>query len=667
MQTFDPDDEAPWVEPDLDEGVQLGSDVVSIDAERALGLLDEITSELPGGGENREGQRDMVRAVAAAFSTRTSTVIEAGTGVGKSLAYLIPAVLAGSRVVVATATKNLQDQLAQKDAPSVAAHVRGVRVEVLKGRQNYLCRNRVQSVSGGAQMSFDDGSDVPRGVADQMRRILRWANDTTTGDRDELAFDVDQRAWRALSVTAQECLGRARCPQGHSCFAEFAKDRAGESSILVVNTHLYASHLASGSMLLPAHDFVVFDEAHEVLDIFATLLGTSVNANRIRALAGASRSVLGTDFADKCLDLANVADRLALALGQQFERGETTGLGEESTLELGRVSELVISIVEGLRSSSTDSPDEESRKIRTLGPGVHLANDLERVRNIREGELLYLSRRDREVDLEISLVDVAPRLRDELWPHVTAVLTSATIPDTLPRSLGLDDTAIERFASPFDYQSNSLLYVPDHFPDRNSPEAESAIIEELVTLITAAGGRTLALFTNRSVMQRVADAVEPRLETEVLVQGTLSRQRIIDEFRQSASASLFAVTSFWQGIDVPGHSLSLVTIDRLPFSVPNDPLVEARRARAERPFYDVDLPRATLLLAQGVGRLIRTSTDRGVVAVLDTRLAKASYRSAMFKKLPPMKRTRDQSHVRAFLGELRGHQSETAPSSNSGL
>ena len=211
----------------------------------------------------------------------------------------------------------------------------------------------------------------------------------------------------------------------------------------------------------------------------------------------------------------------------------------------------------------------------------------------------------------------------------------------------------EHFDSPFDYREHGLLYVPENFPERNDPRAEAAIIDELVALIEAAGGRTLALFTNRSVMQRVADAVAPRLSTEVLVQGSLSRQKLIEEFRHSHEASLFAVTSFWQGIDVPGHSLSLVTIDRLPFSVPNDPLAEARRERSDRPFYEVDLPRATMLLAQGVGRLIRTKDDRGVVAVLDTRLATSSYRTVMFKKLPPMRRTRSRDEVHAFLRELK--------------
>ena len=656
MHSFDPDEEAAYAEPDVDVGVQLDDDVVEVDAERALALLDLITSDLPGGGESRDGQRQMVRAVAAALSRRRTTVIEAGTGIGKSLAYLIPAVMTGQRVVVATATKNLQDQLAQKDAPTVAAHAKGVRVSVLKGKQNYLCRNRVHSVGGDTQLSFDDGTTVPKGVADQMKRILRWANETETGDRDELSFEVDHRAWRALSVTPQECLHRTNCPQGQNCFAELAKDRAAESSILIVNTHLYASHLASGSMLLPAHEFVVFDEAHEIVDIFASLLGTSLNASRLRALAGVARPLLGPDYTERAIDLASVADRFAAALLAQFDRNELTGLDEDCARALVRANEIVTALIEGLRALETSGSDAEAKKIRALGPAVHLGNDLDRVHRVRDGELLYIAKRDREVDVEISLVDVGPRLRDDLWGSVTAILTSATIPDTLPKSLGLDDTLIEHFDSPFDYRANSLLYVPEHFPGRNEAAAESAIIEELVELIDAAGGRTLALFTNRAVMNRVADAVAPRIDTDVLVQGTLSRQRIIEEFRDNAAASLFAVTSFWQGIDVPGHSLSLVTIDRLPFSVPNDPLAQARRAQSERPFYEVDLPRATMLLAQGVGRLIRNNTDRGVVAVLDTRLAQSSYRTAMFKKLPPMKRTRDKAQVHALLKELRGAQ-----------
>ena len=656
MDSFDPDEDSPYVEPDEQVGVQLDHDVVAIDVERALVLLDQITEDLPGGGEVREGQRAMVRSVAEGLSRREHRIIEAGTGVGKSLAYLVPAAMSGQRVVIATATKNLQDQLATKDAPTVSAHTKS-KVAVLKGKNNYLCRNRAHAVGGAGQMSFDDGSEVPRGVADQMRRILAWSNETTSGDRDELPFEIDARAWRGLSVTPQECLGRSQCPQGQACFAELAKDRAAESQLLIVNTHLYAAHLASGSMLLPAHEFVVFDEAHEILNIFASLLGTSLNASRLRALAGVARSVLGTEFAESSLELLNCADRLASALQIQFDAEQLTGFDEDVLREFTQASGLVTRIVEALRALEVSGTDAEARKIRALGPAIHLANDMDRVARVRDGELLFLAKRDREVDIEVSLVDVAPRLADELWSHVSAVLTSATIPDTLAKDLGLGATvAIEHVDSPFDYQENSLLYVPEGFPSRNDAGAEEAIIEELIELIGAAGGRTLALFTNRAVMNRVAEAVETRVDTPILVQGTLSRQRIIEQFRDSAEASLFAVTSFWQGIDVPGHSLSLVTIDRLPFAVPNDPLAEARRSRSLRPFYEVDLPRAAMLLAQGVGRLIRTKSDRGVVAVLDTRLAESNYRSSLFRKLPPMKRTRDKALVHAFLNELHDAQ-----------
>jgi ATP-dependent DNA helicase DinG len=406
-------------------------------------------------------------------------------------------------------------------------------------------------------------------------------------------------------------------------------------------------------MLLPAHEFVVFDEAHEVLDIFASLLGTSLTPQRLRALAGVARPLLGNDYVNKCLDLVVAADRLSTSLEIQFESNELTGLNEDCAREIAAATELVTQIIEAIRAVTITDPDEEARRIRTLGPAVHLNNDLARINSLKKGELLFLVKREREIEIEVSLVDVGPRLHDDLWGSVTAVLTSATIPDSLPKSLGLEgDCVVEHFDSPFDYQSNSLLYVPDNFPGRNEDSAEAAIIEELVDLITAAKGRTLALFTNRSVMNRVSEAVKERVPTPILVQGTLSRQRIIEQFRDISEASLFAVASFWQGIDVPGHSLSLVTIDRLPFSVPGDPLAEARREQSTNPFMEVDLPRASMLLAQGVGRLIRSKTDRGVVAVLDTRLAEARYRGAMFKKLPPMKRTRDKAEVVSFLESI---------------
>lgn len=654
MSTFDPDEEFPFVEPVDESFIALTRSAVEIDSVAAQELLGNITRDLPGGGEDRQGQYEMVGRVAEAMSTRRHLVVEAGTGVGKSLAYLVPSALAGTRVVIATATKNLQDQLAGKDAPLVAAHQPGVSVAVLKGRANYLCKHKAFSVSGGAQISFDDDVDVPATVTAQLRKILDWSTTSITGDRDELGFEPDARAWRQLSVSPQECLSRSKCPQGNVCFAERAKEIAAASDIVIVNAHLYGAHLASGQMILPAHDIVIFDEAHEILDTFATVLGTSLNATRFRGVATMSRSLLGEDESEIIDEVHDAANDLASALTAQFEAEETTGLGLEVTAALAAAAQKVTALMEKVRTHLTDNADDENRRLQTQGPLTHLANDLIRLNKVGKDELIWLTRNDKEITIELSLVDVGPRLRDELWSNTTGILTSATIPANLVTDLGLSDISDSiEVASPFDYANHALLYVPDNFPERTDPNAEAAIIEELVRLITASGGRCLSLFTNRSVMKRVADAVEPRISTPVLVQDTLSRARLIERFRDEETSSLFAVTSYWQGIDVPGDSLRLVTIDRLPFQPPNDPLGIARRDRAgSSAFSKVDIPRAGMLLAQGVGRLIRSTTDKGVVAVLDTRLATANYRHPLIRRLPPMARTRDFDEVEAFLQSL---------------
>jgi ATP-dependent DNA helicase DinG len=652
VRSFDPDEDNEDLDVDELAVRQLDDDLVAVDAEQAIALLDEVTGDIAGGGERRAGQREMVWAVAAAISRRRHAVIEAGTGVGKSLGYLVPMSLSKGRVVIATATKNLQDQLATKDAPLLARHSPGLRVAVLKGRANYVCRWRADAVGTPGQLALDDGEEMPRGVADQLRRILEWSATTTSGDRDELPFDVDARAWRQVSVTPHECLGRLQCPRGEECFTERARDRAAASDMVIVNTHLYGAHLSAGSTILPEHFLVVFDEAHQLADIFSSMLGTEVAASRVRAACALARPVLGPNGDELVQDLGQLAERLDGALTGQLDEGTATGLSEPVTVLLEAVGQRLVELVDRLREARGAIEDE--RAIMAHGPALHLANDVARLRDAGPDELLWLERRDREVAIQLSLVDLGPRLCEELWPSVTAVLTSATIPSSLSHTLGIAGECDERrVASPFDYRSHAVLYVPAHLPARNDDGAESAIAEELTVLIEAAGGRTLALFTNRAVMRRVAEALEPRLATPVLVQDTLSRARLLERFRAEPAASLFAVASYWQGVDVPGPSLSLVAIDRLPFARPDDPLSQARRERAgERAFVDVDLPRAAMLLAQGVGRLIRTSEDRGVVAVLDTRLASASYRATLLERLPPMRRTRDQGEVTAFLREI---------------
>ena len=284
MDSFDPDEEMTTSEPSEEEGVQIRHDRVTVDSAAALELLDKVTKDLPGGGETRESQRLMVKTIAESMSNNEYCVIEAGTGVGKSLGYLVPAALSGARVVIATATKNLQSQLAAKDAPLVAEHLKGVKVAILKGKQNYLCLNRTNSIGVG-QLTFDDGSKIPQTSTDQIREILSWSRTTESGDLDELHFEVDEKAKRAVTVTPQECLSKNKCPQGANCFHEIAKTKAAEASIVVVNTALYAADLATGRQMLPKHDYVVFDEAHETIDIFARALGTSLAAGTFRAVS----------------------------------------------------------------------------------------------------------------------------------------------------------------------------------------------------------------------------------------------------------------------------------------------------------------------------------------------------------------------------------------------
>ena len=605
-------------------------------SQRSVELLDNLTAQIPG-GETRTGQRDMVAAVAEHFESGTSLIVEAGTGTGKSLGYLVPAALATSAVVVVTATKNLQDQLATKDAPAVAGATK-TRVEVLKGRANYLCRERYAAFEG----------DLSRGTATEHRDITTWLAKTESGDRDEMVTPVSDATWSRVSVTPRDCLGRQSCPYADRCFAEQARDRAAEADVLIVNTHLYASHLATGQTLLPPHELVVFDEAHEVADIFSSMLGSQVSPTMLSSTLSAIRA------GSSAKATATLSTLLAEFAGTLEEATADAGLDETTTASLIKIYEELARLDVDLREK-TSTPEVQRAKSQLanaydcVGRALAPTND----------EIVFISRTPTTTAIEVALIDVASRLRSELWPSKVAVLTSATIPANLERILGLPDST-ERLVveSPFDYANHALLYVPARLPERNDPACEPAIVDHLIALITAAGGRTLALFTNTSVMRRVAAEVATRVGTPVLVQGEMPRPALTAAFRDDPAASLFAVASFWQGVDVPGHSLSVVCIDRLPFRPPGDPVNEARRERSSNPFFEIDLPHVTSQLAQGVGRLIRSTTDRGVVAVFDERLATKSYRSQILDALPPMKRTRSPKEVAEFLSEILNEHDE---------
>jgi ATP-dependent DNA helicase DinG len=656
--------------------------------------LDKVTAQMSG-GEHRPEQLEMCRAVAEALVTSTHLVVQAGTGTGKSLAYLVPAALSGKKVVVATATKALQDQLADKDLPLVESGLglpAPLDFAVLKGRSNYVCRQRVAEVgSGGIQAELGDqtaradetedadggaspGRRAPEGLVEEVRRLVTWSQTSRTGDRADLTFEPSDRAWNMLSVGPRECPGAFNCPSGGSCFAEAARDRAAAADVVVVNTHLYGAHLASGGAVLPEHEVVVFDEAHELEEVMTSSLGVEVTPGRFRALMVAARPLVEPRDAELLDSLGAAGDLLGVTLADRvgarvLHEGDVESAAADRELAelLARASDLTRRVVDALRRGGAQrsflgdgggggddaaDPDRSSRKTRALQAAAHLAEDLHRLVGRNDGEVAWVDGTRRNVRLRLSPIDVGPALAGMLWGSVTSVLTSATIPPRIAERVGLEEFPTEELnvGSPFDYRAHSLLYVARHLPDRRAPGAEEAIHEELALLVAAAGGRTLALFTSRRATEAAAAALAPVLPYALLVQGDLPKGRLLEEFAEDETSCLFATLGFWQGVDVPGRALSLVTIDRLPFPRPDDPLLQARRDRAGgRAFSLVDLPRAATLLAQGAGRLIRNADDKGVVAVLDPRLATASYRGVLLSTLPPMRRTVDRAEVESFL------------------
>lgn len=619
----------------------------------ALVALEQITAQLPGGGQRRDGQHDMAQAVAQAIDNRFHLVARAGTGTGKSLAYLVPAIVSGRTTVVATATKALQDQLAEKDLPFLNEHL-GVSWAVVKGRSNYVCRQRLLEVRNDRQMALD--GITGRNLDDEIDTIAEWAADTETGDRAELDVEPSNAAWGALSVTSDACPGAARCPSGGECFAEAARNDAADADLIVVNTHLYGLHLASDGAILPDHDVVVIDEAHQLEDIISATAGIELSAGRFADLARRARGIIADDeLAEK---IAEAGDELDDAIEDAGDGRLTLDRDDDIGRALDKGREAADRLLAALRNvrGETDA-DVTARKERALQAATTLITEVDHAWAMTDGDVAFVSGPPNRRSLRIAPIDVGATLQETLWKIPTVVLTSATVPDVLPDQVGLGAEAFEFLdvGSPFDYENSALLYCAMDLPEPRDPAFEEASQAEIERLIVAAGGRTLALFTSWRAMENAVEVLRPRLPWDILAQGELPKPALLDEFRTNADACLFATMSFWQGVDIQGESLSLVIIDKLPFPRPDDPLLEARRERAGRAaFRVVDLPRAAMMLAQGTGRLIRSEADKGVVAVLDRRLATSkSYRWDLLAALPPYKRTRDRDEVEAFLRRLR--------------
>ena len=619
--------------------------------------LSAITAELEH-SEDRPGQHEMARLVGDAIESGRHLVVQAGTGTGKTLAYLVPTLLSGRSVVVATATKALQDQLATKDLPFLTEHLaRQMDVDVdwavLKGRSNYVCLQRLREMADPDQgrLELDDLAVVTQA---EIKKLAEWAGTTTTGDHAELDWNPSDRAWRQVSVGSEECPGAQRCPLGEPCFAEHARRRAQAADVTVVNTHLYGLDVAADGAILPEHDVVVIDEAHVLEDVMSDTVGVEISPGRFVTIGATIRRIL--DDPSLIGSVIDLTDSLRSAfvdhVGQRLPTPLPDSLQEpltEARLVLERANEAIVAI-------DTSNEDAQQRKLRAQTLTGRAMQQIDVAIEGREGYVSFVSGTPDNPRLEVAPLDVGPTMDERVWTRRTAILTSATIPASLPSRVGIDADGVDvaDVGSPFDYGANSMLYCAIHLPNPNSPGFRDLANDELEALITAAGGRTLALFTSYRAMDEAAEAMRERLAVPILTQRDLPKPALVAAFAEDESTCLFATAGLFQGVDVPGRTLSLVVIDRIPFPRPDDPLLSARRDRLGRDaFSEIDLPRAATMLAQASGRLIRSATDTGAVAVLDPRLGTARYRWDIVRALPPMKRTRHRAELEAFLRQIR--------------
>ncbi|MDJ0923698.1 MAG: ATP-dependent DNA helicase [Acidimicrobiia bacterium] len=644
-------------------------------AAESVAVLHEVLGAKEG-AVARPGQIEMVEAVAAALGDQRHLVVEAGTGTGKSLAYLIPIILSGYRVAISTATKSLQNQLADIELPFLADHLPvPVTWSVVKGRQSYACMAKLVE-SFGADLDGRATAEMFALPGDGLEGIAAWIREGGSGDRDDLPETVTDEVWRSASVSGMECPGKASCDQGGSCFAELALDRARDAQLTVTNHHLYALHLAADRRILPEHDAVVFDEAHKLEAASSAAFGVDVGAGRLTAFTNNVQRLIPPTQRNELVDaVRHYGGLLDDIIADLPEARLSPAEGELGEVILGALRAVARA------DRAVPKPDEEDplrgAVARARNQGGHLQADFGLALDMPEGYVAWVEAGRRVI--RVAPVSVATPIAANLLVHHPAILTSATLTTggsfaAIAGKLGLvskqpaDDPVATDVAEPlertyrelrvegsFDYSRQGLLYIAAGLPDPRDGGWQQAAADEAMQLVAAAGGRALVLTTSFRMMQALAGALVDG-PFELLVQGELPKRQLIAQFAAAETSVLVATMGYWEGIDVPGPSLSLVVIDRIPFPRPDDPLMQARReavtARGGSPFDEVDLPHATVMLAQGSGRLIRNETDRGVVAVLDRRLSAMRYGQRILRSLPRLLRTSDRERALRFLAEV---------------
>ncbi|MER8186203.1 ATP-dependent DNA helicase [Kitasatospora sp. NPDC094015] len=648
------------------------------------------------GGVERPGQVKMAEAVSAAVDAGEHLLVQAGTGTGKSLAYLVPALAHGDRVVVATATLALQRQLVERDLPRTVDALHPVLrrrplFAMLKGRSNYLCLHRAHegTPADEGEGLFDpvEALGGPTGKLGQdVLRLREWAGETDTGDRDDLSPGVSDKAWAQLSVTSKECLGATRCPYGGECFAEAARERAKLADVVVTNHAMLAIDAIEGAPVLPEHGLLIIDEAHELV-------------NRVTGAATAELSVHAVNRAvrraaklanEKAVDALQAAAENYHGLMETAQPGRVEELPEYLAYAVSAIRDAARQVITSLGETRDKAlTDEDAVRKQAMASAETLHETADRLLQDSEYDVVWIERSDRfglgAASLRVAPLSVSGLLRENLYKERSVVLTSATL------KLGGDFTGVagslglpvdgrlpdERSAaepepaqgedappywrgidvgSPFSYPKQGILYVAKHLPAPGREPDRPQMLDELTELIGAAGGRTLGLFSSMRAAQTAAEALRERLDNRILLQGEDTLGELIREFASDATTCLFGTLSLWQGVDVPGSACQLVVMDRIPFPRPDDPLMSARQKAVEEHggngFMAVAATHAALLMAQGAGRLVRAADDKGIVAVLDPRLATARYGGFFRSSMPDFWYTTDRNQVRRSLAAI---------------
>jgi ATP-dependent DNA helicase DinG len=620
---------------------------------------------MPAGYEHRPSQLCMAELVEEAFRKKRHLLVEAGTGTGKTLAYLIPAIRSGRRVVISTATKSLQEQLFTKDVPFVRKHFApDLKVAVMKGRSNFLCREKVRQM---------EGQPILKGMEelDWFTQIRDWERLTETGDRTELTFLPDEaELWSKLDARRETCTGQ-KCVQFERCFITAMHRRAADADLIIVNHHLFFADLAlrrdDFGSILPEYAAVIFDEAHEIEDVASDYFGRQVSNYRLEELARDAEQAMRitqqgrppllrrvTRLREKVHEFFNL-------LPPQEGRSALEPGARAAFLEGYRSSyDGLMEALKALESEIAALPSKPEELLVVARRAAELRNETAFLFESNEKNYVYwLERRGKGMFVAATPIDVSSILREHLFDAFdTIVMTSATLAvsgrfDFLKQRLGLQVAQEMVLPHEFDYGRQALLYIPAGLPDVRNPGFVQKAAEEISRLLKLTEGRAFCLFTSYAQMNQIFELVRARVPFPVLLQGTAPRMALLERFRTTPGAVLFATSSFWQGVDVPGEQLSCVIIDRLPFAVPTDPVVAARvRMLTEdgrNAFAEYQIPEAVLALKQGFGRLIRTRTDRGVLAILDNRIQRMQYGKIFIESLPEYSLTRDIAEVQRFM------------------